>query len=1257
MSVQIQCEHCGAQFKLKDESKLGKRMKCPKCQSPFVAQAADDFGDLDEFEEPPLPKPKKKSSGGKKSKKKGKGKKKSAASPVLPLAIGGGVLGLLLVVGIVWLVVSSLGQRDAAPPAVAEAPVDDAAEGDAADEMDEPADDDAADDEPAPTGGIRTAYLPAETELVLQFSPARILNAPLIKPLLEEEETREFFDEFRKNSGFAIDDIDSITIGIVAKLDDFQFPGPGGIGPMGGGLGGGPEFSEEADFEAEPADPAEAEFADGEEGMQTDGPDDAFSVVTVLRLKKNVQADKLPFLKPDGNAGGKPIYAIQPPTPGGPSPGTDLDGELDPAMEADPAVEFDAEFEGEFGPGGPDMDFGMGPGMMGMTPGADMLTGLVRVLVPDGKTLVFGTKTQLPKLKKSEAPLADRFAFITEQSGFVLAASLDFVPSLKSQFDQQAAMLPPEARKSARELFDFYDKGARGVYFSVDVTDGASLSMGVGGADADAASALRDELQQWINEFRDGIEDELSGLPAGLQEIVRETVTALDPQQEESVVTVAATVNAQQIKALQEQAEQLAGQMMMAALMGGSPFGGLGEGIFPGMPGGPGSQKRSVSGEPQAPLSVEGLPEGIELTAVAGWTLPGQAPGGWPLDAMEQLQQMEQRPERSEFDLSDDAAMPNEAEMRRKLETLNEEMAQAMGGGSDDGGPVIAIDLLLGGTRGEQVVQFKQVRLHEAVTADGESLKQRRIAPVPYASPDGWSATESVLVEDTFADQLSIPVQFDPPGGEATAVSAFSGEAVVRIAADVEELTVDVASLSGDGSQLEAAGIRVRPLPDAAVPSVYIGPANENVEILEVSPAAAMPQGLAGGGPGIGSGFGGGAGGTGSGGRGQSGSAVQNFAEMQADAAEMEFDDPAEYEDGAGRGRRQTMGESITVSRPQHWNPQGFVVALAQSGGVKIRIARGFEEQKIDFTFEDLPVAPLDPSHGAPEQPWVEIADRDSLPEGITGVFARGTWEPSSGDDRRMTFNVAIDVIGPAATNLVSLGVFQLDECTADDGKRLNLSESHPAVKDRVRGLHRQDPQLWGTDMPPDGFRVHFPLSAIEPTFQNLSSLKGSFRFRYASGREEVVVPELGQFVGKRVLHDALLEERVALALARETDEEPDAPRQSANDAADDEFETPQPTRRQPSEGPALVVSFPGRDRDKIVAIDLTDAEGTVDPSIPKEVKEKGNSQEYRFRIGQRNIGQLGLRVVLNRDLQPAVRLPFHFENLPAPRMDETPEQ
>jgi len=104
VAIKVECEHCNARLTLKDESKIGKRIRCPKCKEPFTIAALedeflDDLVDFDEEDFAPPPKKRKKTT----NKKKGKGKSRNNSSGILlPLLLGGGVLALLLIGGVIF---------------------------------------------------------------------------------------------------------------------------------------------------------------------------------------------------------------------------------------------------------------------------------------------------------------------------------------------------------------------------------------------------------------------------------------------------------------------------------------------------------------------------------------------------------------------------------------------------------------------------------------------------------------------------------------------------------------------------------------------------------------------------------------------------------------------------------------------------------------------------------------------------------------------------------------------------------------------------------------------------------------------------------------------------------------------------------------------------------------------------------------------------------------------------------------------------
>lgn len=101
MSLSVTCPHCSEVLKLRDESKIGQRVKCPNCQKGFVASPDEEF--VSEFTAA-------------RPKRKGKGSKRSKGSSPLPWILGGGV-ALVCVVGALWgLGLFGKGDNEQAPP-------------------------------------------------------------------------------------------------------------------------------------------------------------------------------------------------------------------------------------------------------------------------------------------------------------------------------------------------------------------------------------------------------------------------------------------------------------------------------------------------------------------------------------------------------------------------------------------------------------------------------------------------------------------------------------------------------------------------------------------------------------------------------------------------------------------------------------------------------------------------------------------------------------------------------------------------------------------------------------------------------------------------------------------------------------------------------------------------------------------------------------------------------------------------------------
>ena len=214
--VSIECPACAARLNLADRTKLGKKIKCPKCSEVFVAEAPDDdelIEDEDD-DEPKQPSSRKRGAadsgkGSAKGSKKGAGKGKSSeGSSNLPLIIGGVVALLGLVGGGLFFA----GVFDSKPlptaPAAMPAPM-------AAAPVQAPA-------SPPPPPQISPAekmlglrWMPPETDLLIHAKLADIWQAPLLKEPLSSPPVTQGLEEFKKRLGMLPSDIESISFGIV----------------------------------------------------------------------------------------------------------------------------------------------------------------------------------------------------------------------------------------------------------------------------------------------------------------------------------------------------------------------------------------------------------------------------------------------------------------------------------------------------------------------------------------------------------------------------------------------------------------------------------------------------------------------------------------------------------------------------------------------------------------------------------------------------------------------------------------------------------------------------------------------------------------------------------------------------------------------------------------------------------------------------------------------------------------------------------
>ena len=204
--VSVECPGCGAKLSLPDRSKLGKKIKCPKCSDAFVAEAPDD-DDADAFDEDEAPAKsasnRKRGGGatGKKSSGKKSGGESGGGNAVM---IGGGIAAavVLLIAGLFFAGVfgGSKPEPIAAPVAAPAAPA--------------PA--------PAPVNPpitpaermLALRWLPADTELLIHVKLADIWAAPLLKSALELPQVAAGVADFQKQTTLLPTEIESITLGV-----------------------------------------------------------------------------------------------------------------------------------------------------------------------------------------------------------------------------------------------------------------------------------------------------------------------------------------------------------------------------------------------------------------------------------------------------------------------------------------------------------------------------------------------------------------------------------------------------------------------------------------------------------------------------------------------------------------------------------------------------------------------------------------------------------------------------------------------------------------------------------------------------------------------------------------------------------------------------------------------------------------------------------------------------------------------------------
>lgn len=216
--VSVECPACTARLNL-SEDKVGKKVRCPKCAEVFQAEPQDE--DFDDLEDEPKPSSSRKrpAAGGREtakgSKKGGKIGSATEGGSSLPLIIGGTVAVFALVGAGLMFSGAFSSKPLPEPPSVtmpmAAMPMPPAQAPPAA-----PVSAPVAPPEMTPAEKILALrWMPTETDVLIHAKVAEIWQAPLLKGPLSNPSVTQGLQEFEKQTGMAITDIESMSVGFV----------------------------------------------------------------------------------------------------------------------------------------------------------------------------------------------------------------------------------------------------------------------------------------------------------------------------------------------------------------------------------------------------------------------------------------------------------------------------------------------------------------------------------------------------------------------------------------------------------------------------------------------------------------------------------------------------------------------------------------------------------------------------------------------------------------------------------------------------------------------------------------------------------------------------------------------------------------------------------------------------------------------------------------------------------------------------------
>lgn len=595
--VSIECPACAARLNLADSSKLGKKIKCPKCSEVFVAEAADDdiIEDDDDLEDELEQSSSRKRGAAGGSRDSARGSKRGAAKGKasqegsnLPLIIGG-VIALLAVAG-GGLYFSGIFNGTPVPQAPPTMPM-------AGAPMAAPVSAPAAHSSPAPVA--------APIAPLTQAQGRALPPAPVQAPPISSKRNAEA--EKALGLGWMPADTDLLVHVKVASIIESPLVASLMKGPLGAAIPPGAG----KDVKLAPADIESISIGVGDASG------------TFLRMK----------IQNDRETGSSPVMVSSSPFQTPPVPKALLD-QLHIVIVLKTKKTMDLKTEAATIPNSKLMEKD-GKAYIEVSPDASSPP-VFGAWMPDANTFIYATlKDLFATMERGETSTPrNEFGYIDHKPQIVCAlAAPQSASALVKLADDNGTEFPTAVSGLIRANGDYgFHIGSVGL----TITGGLDVQYSVVCGTDDGANKLKAVTEKQIADLKTMYSSAKGTLPPLVGELGDLLVSSLKVEEANQTLKVSVNIPDSAKDKIEQLPMILMGMAMMPGLAGGppggNPFGGS-AGFPPGPPGkSPFGQplEMKLPGETEGveASSVDGLPEGLTLTARTAWSAPAVTSAG-----------------------------------------------------------------------------------------------------------------------------------------------------------------------------------------------------------------------------------------------------------------------------------------------------------------------------------------------------------------------------------------------------------------------------------------------------------------------------------------------------------------------------------------------------------------------------------------------------------------------------------------------------